>query len=892
MIAWTPTPGGRTLSLSIRVLTAVLVACAVGPAARAQDLLSGSGEEPAQITADGVEFDQDLNVFTARGNVRIEQGGTLLTADWIALNNVTRHGIASGNVVITDSEDILYADFLQFNLATGQGVVYDGELEADTGFRMVGSEVRKTGDETYEFEDPVLTTCNCPEEDDRLPWTIKASEADMRVGGYAVTKNTRVNVLGVPILWTPRGIFPVKSDRQSGLLFPLIGNSRRRGFEIGVPIFWAAHPRVGVTVTPTYAWDRGPYLNFDLEYALGMEGSQDFGTLSATVVPQDTEIEEQENALFDSTRWGVRFRHQQFGGIPWGVQAKAFVNWSSDNQFPSDYDLLDDYRRDRFLPSLLSLTKVFSPFGSFGSYAAVRWADDLQSPDDRDRDDFLLQRLPEFTLSQASSFVPESPIPFTERLLTSFDVKYTHFWYQEDPSDVLPESQAVGDVFLDTGIDALPDGLERNDDGAIVTLDGDQVFPDGTVITAQQLIDDALAMDPEAMLDDVMMDLQDTLDPDQNDDTFPGVASGLERDGAFQEGEPLLDKGHRLLLNPRVAVPFRVGDYLEVLPELGYHGTLYQTSRQSFSHRSLVTGKLDLRSRLRKVVDVPWVGGVDHILEPRFTFYGIADLGSSQDDNPLFVPQPLVAQERVRQLELNAVLRDPSDRIPGEHGFTVGVANRFYTVEPERASLEEEEQEEEEEGFEENLWVANRLFADVTTSFQYRTSDLRPGWFVIDGTMYPTRTIRLRANFGWDFDLNEIGETKLEAAWRSLAGHTIGVRYRYLRRIPAFFEDVSRGIDDEQGDERFDEFEGTATRINQIDFFSRFTVTPQWSLLFNFRYSIEDSIILTNRWGIEYISKCQCWAVQFTMNNDRDRGVDWRIRYTVLGLGDDRRRPF
>jgi lipopolysaccharide assembly outer membrane protein LptD (OstA) len=882
--------GGRTLSFWVRVLAVVVLGCTVGIApARAQDLLSASGDEPAKITADGVEFDKDLNVFTARGNVRIEQGDTVMTADWVALNNVTRHGIASGNVVVTDAEDILYADFLQFNLDTGQGVVYDGELEADTGFRMVGSEVRKTGDETYEFEDAVLTTCNCPDEDARLPWTIKASEADLRVGGYAVTKNTTINVLGVPVLWTPRGVFPVKSDRQSGLLFPLISNSRQRGFEVGVPFFWAAHPQVGLTITPTYGFDVGPYLNLDLEYALGNEGSQDFGTLAATINPDDSNVDPLDPATpFDETRWGVRFRHQQVEGIPWGIQAKAFINWASDNDFPTDYDVLDNYRRDRFLPSLVSATKIFSPFGSLGSHAAVRWADDLQAPDDRDRDDFLLQRLPELTLTQAASFVPESRIPFSERFLTSFDLKYTNFYYQQDPLDVLPESQAVGNVFLDTGIDALPDGQERNEAGFIVTLDGDTILPDGSVITAQMLLDDALAADPEAMLDDVMMDIAPFIDPDQSKDTFPGVPDGRERDGLFQEGEPLLDKGNRLLVNPRVAVPFRVGDYLEVLPELGYHGTFYQTSKQSFSQRNLITGRVDVRSRLRKVIDIPWLGGVDHLLEPRFSFYGVADLSSGQDDNPLFVPQPLVPQERVRQLELENVLRDPSDRIRSEYGVTVGVSNRFYTIEPERDPEDALEDEElaEEEGYEEEIWVANRLFADVNTSFQYRFNDLTAGWFVVDGTMYPTRSLRLRATFGWDMDAMDLGETKLEAAWRSLAGHTLGVRYRYLRTVPAFFEDVNRG------GERFDEFESEPTRINQIDFFSRVTVTPQWSLLFNFRYSIEDAIILTNRWGVEYISKCQCWAVQFTLNNDRDQGVSWRIRYTVLGLGDERRSPF
>ncbi len=854
--------------------------------------MTGTGDEPVQVTADAVEFDQDLSVFTATGNVRIEQPGLLLTADWVAFHQGTRHALASGNVVVTDADDVLYTDFLQFNLDSLQGVAYEGMLRAATGFSLDGSEVRKTSNKTYEFEDPVFTTCNCPDDPKRKPWTIHAREASLEVGGYAVTKNTTVKVFGVPVLWTPRMVVPVKSDRQSGFLFPVFSNSSRRGTEIGAPFFWAAHDQVGVTVTPYWTSERGIYAALDADYVIGPEGDRDFGSLGGLIVPNDKLVDDNPvgNPL-DPLRWGVRFRHQQHDRMPWGLTAKAYINWGSDNNVPFDFRLLDEFKRDRFMQSNVSLSKPWADFSSLGAFGAVRWADDLQAPEDQDRDDFLLHRLPDIGASQAVS-----PIPFADRLLSSFDVRYTNFWYQESPLESRPTGVAVGDLFVDTGIEALPDGFERNDAGLVVvpggsvlpdgTPTGSLLLPDGSIVTFDDLVAEAEARLEEGveLSEEELLEITGQFNSDAHMDNFP---LGPELDGTFQEGEPLLDKGHRLIVNPRLALPFRVFDSIEVYPELGYHGTFYKTELQSSAHRSMVTGRLDIRTRMQKMIDVPWIGGVDHLIEPRFTFYGVGNL-SGDESNPLFVPTPFVPQERIRQLELDNILRDPSDRIPTMHGVVLGVSQRFYSaeVEPDDESLfpdpRQTAAEESGEG-----WVASRMLADFTTSFEYRTSNSSFGWLVIDGSMYPTANSRLSVDFGWDLENFEMAEAKIEASYGTLAGHQIGVRYRFLRDIPRFFEDF-QGADVLNPDERFDEFESGFTQVNQIDLFTRVALTARIALLFTFRYSLQQSLVLTNLLSAEYVSKCRCWALNVSAANSRDGGFDFRARVRLLGLGDER----
>ena len=792
----------------------------------------------------------------------ITQRGRTLKADWVAFHNKTRHGLASGNVVVVDGTDTLYGDFLQFNVDTLQGVVYTGTLtNTETGFRMEGEEVRKTGEETYVFHEGVFTTCQCPEEG-RDPWSISAKKADLELGGYAVTRNTSFDILGVPVIWLPYFVFPLKNERQTGFLFPSYALNSRSGSQVGLPFFWAARDNVNVLLTPTWTSRRGLMGKGELEYVMG---ERDFGEVFGLWLPSDDEVNPDDpDTPYDDQRWGVVFEHSQ--ELPWELRLQARGVFVSDNDIPFDINEFAGFRRDRFLESTAFLTRHFGEFGSLGAFAGARWADDVQSPDDQDRDDFLLQRLPEVGFSQLSQ-----PLPgVLSRLVTSFDARYANFWHQEDPLDVLSGATRVDELFLDTGIDALPDGLERNEDGAIVTLDGRAIARDGTVTTAAEVLASDPTLDPVAVADRFVVD--------QNNDDAPG---GPEGDGLFQEGEPLADHGQRLLLNPRIALPFHLGEALEVYPELGYHGTFYQTDLQSTAERSLLTGRIDVRSRFTRTLELPRAGATEHVLEPRLTYYGVAEL-SDDDGNPLLVPATALPQQRLRQLEVDSILRDPADRIPHGHGVVLGVANRFYRL----VAEPEVPPEPPEEGEEPPLFVPTEILGDLTASLEYRFNGSEFGWFVLDGAIYPGLRTRLRGNFGYDLDRTEIGEGMLEFGWSHELGHDLRFRYRYVRDIPQFFEDFRASQD------RFDEFEREFDRLNQVEIGGRWAITPSWAVTYDLRYSFEQSLVLTNRGGIEYISRCKCWAIRAIVAEDRSRGVEFALQYALIGLGDDTVRPF
>lgn len=785
--------------------------------ASAQDTPPEPQQRAWDITADSISYERERDVYTARGNVRIVQPGRSLSADWLAFSNTTRRGVATGHVVIEDAGQKLEADVIHFELDALRGILLGGRLEGkDTGFIATGAEVRKLGDQEYEFEQGTFTTCRCPD-GGREPWVIRSEEAELEIGGYGTARNTVVDVLGVPVFWLPWMRYPLLTDRATGLLFPVFNSSSRTGFDVGLPFFWAALPNLNVTVTPHYLFDRGFKPELELEYVFG---EKSWGEFFASGILGDDEVDPDDpDTPYSDDRYALAWLHDQHLGEDW--RWKVDGRLISDNAYPFDFRELRSLRSDRYVESLTFAETRFGTLDRFGFYAGARYADDIQNPDDLDRDRFLLQRAGEL----AFSGVPQ-PIVHDQPFDFSFDTQLINFYPRENAASYYGLAAVGDDAFLDVGIDAIP-SVDEPDFGLA------------------------------------------NPDPDDDDFAVPGGTS-FEGDGLFEEGEPLVDRGQRLILNPRVALPLRMGDLAELRTELGYHGTYYETHAQAFESRHLGTALVELRTRLRRALELPFEGGrATHLLEPRLGWTSITD--SSQDENPLFVPRSSVLQERLRQLELGNVLRDPADRIEETNALTLAFGNRLFVPTPPG---------------EDGVLEPPRLFADVTFSGSWDFSDTDLRNLYLDGVLFPSRSFRTRFNTGWDLEESDISEALFEFAYADEVGNDLGIAYRKVEDVPAFFEGFS--IEDD----RFDESEEDFDEINQIELFGRYAFTRLWAASYRLRYSFEGSVALTNQVGVEYISRCQCWAVRLEFEQDRQAGYQAGIRYRIVGLGDDTVRPF
>jgi len=803
--------GLRTACRLALVAIGLATGLAIGPAAaRAQTLDVGNMEGPFQVVGDEVEYQADRDAYVARGNVVITQEGRRLTADRVLFSNKTGIGIASGKVVMTEGEDTLTSDLVQFNANDLTGVVFRGRLDSKSSlFKMEGQEVQKTGEKTYRFIKGRFTSCRCPKPEDKIPWHLTAEKADLEIEGYARARNATLEVLGVPVLWAPYVIYPLKTDRQTGFLFPDGGVSERNGVELALPFFWAARDDVNVTITPEYLTKRGFKPSTDIEYVFGKRGA---GQLYGTFI-SDREVDANDpETPFDQERWGTRFEHQMDLPARSWLAADGVV--ISDNEIPFDFNDFDYYRADRYLHSRALAGTRFGPSEAFGFETALLLTDDLQNPDDQDRDNLLLQRLPELAWSAAPGAVP-----LLRGLVASADLDYVNFQRFGDPNDAT-RALLKGDFFYDTGADAIPNSQERDANGN-----------------------------------------QNPAIPDPHNDGTETVRGQSENNDVFDEGEPLADYGHRIVARPRLAYPFRIADVVEVVPEVGWYGTFYDTHRVGTDARNLFTGRLDLRSRLRGELDLPFgMGRAGHWIEPHVSWVVLQ--GDDDHDNPLLIPNTAVPQDRLRQLAVDNFILDPSDRLSDLNSLVFGVGQRFLHGR------------------------VGGLVAELDLSSEYRIEDQEFGPAVFQGRARLPKGLWLRGHASMDVEEGEFADGLADVGWSHSFGHMAGLRYRYLRDIPRFFEAF---VSD---DDRFGDFTRGFARVNQIGGFARAQFTPQWAATYAGNYSFENSLSLTHQFGIEYLSRCRCWAVRVEAQEDRVRGLSWSINYRLLGLGDERERPF
>lgn len=783
----------------------VLAAALVAGAAHAIPQIDP--DQAFELTADVVEYQSQRDLYVASGAVRVVQGERRIHADWVAFNNETRRAIAAGNVRVLDGPELVEAELVQFDIDTLEGVLFEGYY--DTGrlnFRVWARSMEKVGPQDYEIEHGRFTTCRCPDPDGREPWSVDAGEADVEIGGYGFTKNTVFRVLDFPILYLPWMFFPVKTDRESGLLFPLLGVSGRNGFEFGVPLFWAARENVNVTLTPVYMTERGfkPELDIATVY-----GEKSFLRLQGSFV-WDQKIDPDTPATpFGRARWFARGQLDQ--ELPWDWQIRGDVNLISDNEYVVDFEDMARFRLNRFLESTLFALGSAGRDRSVGMRAGVRYADDLQSPDDLDRDEILLQRAPEVAVDWAES---RTPVP---GLVASFDSEYIHFGAFEDVQGAVDPAG----YFSDVGIDALPNTRENpRAPGSTADFNGD-------------------------------------------DFDLVGNPSGPQGDARFEEGEPLADRGHRLMLRPRLALPFRPSRLFEVYPEVGYAQTLYFTEADDFAQRGLFTARVDLRSRIAGRFDLPILPATRHVVEPVIGWAYVRHY-HQRPDNPIFVPETALPARMIRQLSMDNITRDTADRIDNANLLRFGIGNRFFAG------------------------AQGRLRADVELSIAYDFERQKMDLLILDGETFPRRGVSSRFSLAFDADALAIDQALLTVfsrlpRWGPVTTHLAG-SYRYRRDVPKFFEDFRDG-------RRYRDFEAFQ-HVSQIDTNLRFNVGESWAFLYRLGYSLERSLLLTNAGGVEYVSKCRCWAIGLDLSDDRTRGVQFFVRFNLLGLGDSPGNPF
>ena len=238
-------------------LVACLAAVPTAGAAEAEDI-----DLPVLLRADTMNYDRELGIVTASGNVEVSQEDRVLLADTISFNQREDVLTASGNITIMEpTGDVLFAEHVELTGDLKDGIVEDLRVLLSDSARIAAAGGRRSGGNLLDMINAVYSPCNlCPEDPTRPPlWQIKAAKImhDKRTKNIEY-KDAWLEFSGVPVAYTPYLSQPDPTvKRHTGILVPSFGRSSDLGFVLRTPFFVDIAPNMDATVTPILTTKEG-----------------------------------------------------------------------------------------------------------------------------------------------------------------------------------------------------------------------------------------------------------------------------------------------------------------------------------------------------------------------------------------------------------------------------------------------------------------------------------------------------------------------------------------------------------------------------------------------------------------------------------------------------------
>ena len=350
---------------------------------------SGGAENQINVTADKLSVSERGTQIEATGNVEIERQGTTLKAEQINVNRTTQDIEATGKISLDDPEwKIKSAESIRLNLGKETGEMTNADLFIEQGHISIsGRRFQKLGGQTYHVDEGFFTTCLC--ESGPAPWKFSAEQLDLTAGGLGTVRNGYFYIYDVPVFYVPYGLFPLKTERQTGFLFPKFGTSTEEGFRFQQPFFWA----ISKSTDTTFAFDfqsdaRYGFLNeirtlfdrdsdFSLQTAYFNEGlrqREQGDVVDRTIADPDIPV----------NRWGIMGTHRYDFASNWLTYSDiaAFRDDLFTRELVERFDLSPtaqgDIRRSRYATSRFG---VFRSWGDSHFQGEWNFYQDFIQPD-------------------------------------------------------------------------------------------------------------------------------------------------------------------------------------------------------------------------------------------------------------------------------------------------------------------------------------------------------------------------------------------------------------------------------------------------------------------------------------------------------------------------------
>lgn len=378
-------------------------------------------EEAVGVSAPKVDYSADGKTVSASGGVVVSRSGIQVEADEAHVDLASKEAAFDGGVLVSTAQGSLAAKKGLVDLDTevavfeGLGFSYD-----EGGYRIDADKAVKLSDTEYELTSAKLTTCDCRRGD--VPWSLYGRRVSITQGGYAHTSGMSLRFGGVPVMYAPYFIFPVKTERAAGMLVPLAGLSQRDGFRYWQPIFLPLDGSTDLTVTPFVETESRYGSTFKVRKELSLRNS----LRSKLIYSNESAREGSLRGLrvpdgivpdIDTHRIGFMY------GQNWRTAEDALIpsSFAADIRYTSDDEFLREIQdADIGLATTIFQSSSVLFQSMLGSSVTASLGAEYNQAIDFDikrSDETIFQRLPEASLAGSYSLYPFGSNPLGLKLL-------------------------------------------------------------------------------------------------------------------------------------------------------------------------------------------------------------------------------------------------------------------------------------------------------------------------------------------------------------------------------------------------------------------------------------------------------------------------------------------
>ena len=313
------------------------------------------------FAADQVAYENDSEVVTASGAVRLARDGNYLAADRVTWDRKTGKVQAAGNVVVLDPQgNKLIGDKVDLTDSLKDGTIDNLLVVLDTGGRVAARRGSRVNGAII-LDNAIYTGCPVTSEcgKARKPsWTITAARVERSADGKHIRfKGGRINILGVTLPLLP--IFAVTTDKggTSGFAIPDLSYSHLNGLEIAAPYHIQLAPNRDATLTPHFYTANAPAIDVRYRQLTHIGAFQLGGFLTYGRIDSSTTLRPVgRNAVRGYFEGNGKFQFNP----EWSLTAS--IRAATDKTVTRRFDLTNDDR----LRSFVDLERI-----TFNSYISI-----------------------------------------------------------------------------------------------------------------------------------------------------------------------------------------------------------------------------------------------------------------------------------------------------------------------------------------------------------------------------------------------------------------------------------------------------------------------------------------------------------------------------------------